>query len=142
MILFLDTSGFDKLHFALLDPISGKVKEKKIALKHTQSEKTAGKLEAFLKQNSKSFDKSDWRKQLTQILVVSGPGSFTGIRTGIALSMAIGLALDVNVYALKGAAVPAKIKDLLKIKKSSLKKVTQNFSPEYGVEPNITLSKK
>lgn len=142
MILFLDTSGFDKLHFALLDPVSGKVKEKKIALKHTQSEKTAGHLEDFLKRNSKFFDKSDWRKQFTQILVVSGPGSFTGIRTGVALSMAIGMALDINVYALKGAAVPAKIKDLLKIKKSSLKKVTQNFDPEYGVEPNITMPKK
>ena len=42
----------------------------------------------------------------------------------------------------KKELVPAKISDLLKFKKSHLKKVTQSFKPEYGAEPNITMGVK
>lgn len=141
MILFIDSSAFDRLHFALIDPVTGKAKEKKIRYKHNHSEKTAGYLEEFLRKSDLT-KKLGWRKVVSEILVVSGPGSFTGIRTGIALGMAIAMALDIKIYALKKEQVPKNIKGLLKIPKSEFKKVNANFDPEYGVEPNITTEKK
>ncbi len=135
MILFLDTADFNTLHFAWIDPVTGKTREQRRPFNYAQSEKTAGYLEKFL-QRSKN-----WHTELTRIVVVSGPGSFTGIRTGIALALALSLALDVEVVALTKDQLPSKIADLVRIKKSQFKKVSAGFDPSYGAEPNITIKK-
>lgn len=141
MILFLNTAGFDQLEFALIDAKTGRVKEKKVSSSYAQSEKTAAHLEKFLISAAKAFGYKGWKNELDKIIVVSGPGSFTGIRTGIALALGLHAALGIEVFAISQQEVPLKLIELAKFKKKDLNKITQSFEPEYGAEPNITTKK-
>lgn len=129
MILFLDTSGFEKLHFALLNEITGKVSEKKQHITHSQTEGALEYLDNFLRLYKISI------KQIKKIYIVSGPGSFTGIRAGVAHALAFSMALHIPVYHLSKDQVPTKLSNLFKMR---LKKLPAEFNPEYGREPNIT----
>jgi tRNA A37 threonylcarbamoyladenosine modification protein TsaB len=129
MILFLDTSSFEEVRFAT---IGKSVKEKKYPLLHIRSAETLKLLSQFL--GKKKLD------GVEKIIVVSGPGSFSGIRVGIALAEGFGLAKQIPVYAILKSEVPKNLEDLTKAKK--LKKITEDFNPDYGAEPNITISKK
>jgi hypothetical protein len=133
MILFLDTSDPNSLHFAIYDLEKEKLKEKIYKVSYEDSRKALNYLSKFL-----GKDKS----KLSKIYVVSGPGSFTGVRIGLAISLGLSTAFNIPVLALKKDEVPSKIEDLFKSKKIPLKKVTSNFDPFYGAEPNITMSKK
>lgn len=129
MILFLDTSGFEQLHFVFLD-LSGKIKaQKKVRTNHSESENTLQHLDKFLKAAKVKPE------QISKIYIVSGPGSFTGIRVGFSHALAFALAFGIPVYAIKKEQVPKKLPDLLKMK---LKKLSSDFIPEYGRAPNIT----
>lgn len=134
MILFLDTSESKKLVFALIDPHSRKVLRGIITLKPGQSDKTLYFLDKFLK-SDKRFRHGNFGN-ISKIYVVSGPGSFTGIRTGISISLGISFALGISVYALKKKHVP---RNLLEIERSEAKKVKSGFEPEYGSKPKITM---
>lgn len=133
MILFLDTSGFEEVRFAV---IGNKLLEQKFKLKRSDSEKTLLFLERFLKKSRTKLQPETFKK----IVVVSGPGSFTGIRTGIAIVLAFSLAFDISAYAIKKDKLPKSLLDL-KVSKG-LKKINSAFNPDYGSEPNITASKK
>lgn len=133
MILFLDTSGFEEVHFAL---IATGLKEQRYPLKRFDSEKTLTLLERFLKKNKVKLQSNSFGK----IIVVSGAGSFTGIRTGIAISLAFSLAFDIPVYAIKKDKLP-KVLSELKVSKD-LKKITAAFNADYGAEPHITPAKR
>ena len=130
MILFLDTSSFEEVHFALISD-SG-IKEKKYPLLHIRAADTLKLLSQFL--GKKKLD------GVEKIIVVSGPGSFSGIRVGIALAEGFGLAKQIPVYAIQKNALPKSLEDFLRQKK--LKKITESFDPDYGAEPNITIKKK
>ena len=134
MILFLDTSEFRSVTCAIIT--SAKILQMKFKLKNNDSQQSFVYLKKFL-----SAHKKEWKK-IEKIIVVSGPGSFSGIRAGLANALALGFAWNAEVLAIKKELVPAKISDLLKFKKSHLKKVTQSFKPEYGAEPNITMGVK
>ena len=130
MTLFLDTSSFEEVHIALISDKG--VKEKKYPLLHIRAADTLKLLSQFL--GKKKLD------GVEKIIVVSGPGSFSGIRVGIALAEGFGLAQQIPVYAIQKDELPKNLQDLLIDKK--LKKITESFNPDYGAEPNITIKKK
>lgn len=130
MILYINSAGFEKLHFAL---ITEKIKQKKISIKHPELEKTAEYLEDFLKENKTKLT------EIQKIIVVVGKGSFTGVRVGVALALAFAMARGIKVYAVEQTENPSDLKDLIK-KKMVLIKV--GYQPEYGSKPNITIKKK
>ena len=54
------------------------------------------------------FDKADITpKDLDKIIVVNGPGSFTGIRIGITIAKTIGWALNINITPISGLTAMA-----------------------------------
>lgn len=111
MILFLNTAGFERLHFALI--IGKSVKNKKIRIKYPETEMALAYLDKFLRAQKAGIN------QIKKIIVVSGSGSFTGIRVGIALSAAFSLALGIPVYAIDGDRLPHNLSALygMKLKK-------------------------
>ncbi len=127
MILFLDTTDFQNLRLAIVDE---HVREQVRAISYNENYKTAALLEQFLKRSKVRLS------EVKKIIVCSGPGSFTGIRVGIALAQAMGFALRIPVVAIKKSAVP---KDLQKLK--TLKN-SKHITLHYGAKPNITKKKK
>ena len=133
MILLIDSSGYDQLHFALIDDqkTSGNVVDQKIKITYPETQKTLGYLDKFLTKKKVSLD------GITKLVVVSGPGSFTGIRVGISMSLAFSFAKDIPLYSITKDKLPKNLNLLAKVR---LKKIDSSFDPEYGAEPNITKS--
>lgn len=127
MILFINSAKFEKLTFALID---SKVKEQTFKIRHPETEKTLEYLDAFLSKNKIQL------YQVKRIVVVSGAGSFTGIRVGFALAMAFSLAKDIPLFTIKEKELP---KNLRQLGAMRLKRIVSEADPEYGGEPNITL---
>ena len=139
MLLLIDTSDYGGLRFALVpDPKSGKsikaAKEFHRELAFNENYKTLELLEKFISSNKVS------PAQIKKTVVCSGPGSFTGIRVGIALAQAMGFALNIPVIAIPKEKIPVAPKNLPQLWKLKIsgKKITLN----YGREPNITTAKK
>lgn len=135
MILFLNTAGFDKISFALID--SAKVLQKSVPIKNNESQKTLPALKQFLSQH-KAVGK------ITKIIVASGPGSFSGLRVSVAQALAFSLAWQIPAYAIKNADLPKNLsafsKPDLKLSKK-IKKIAADFDPDYGMAPKITKEK-
>lgn len=127
MILFIDTSDFHGLHLSV---INSQVREFNQEVAFNENYKTNEFLQKFLQKNKVDL------KKLTQIIVCSGPGSFTGIRVGVSLAQALGYALQIPVTAIPKSKVP---KDLAKLKSI---KLPRKFILHYGQKPNITKAKK
>ena len=134
MILFIDTSDFNNLHFALVPSVpakgEGKTRQFTKAVAYNENHKTLELLQKFLQKQKVQF------RQIKKIIVCSGPGSFTGIRVGVALAQAIGFALNIPVIAIKKTKVPKKLEDLRKLK------ISQHIVLHYGKPPNITKPSK
>ena len=77
------------------------------------------------------------------IAVVSGPGSFTAVRSGVVAANLLGSLLKVPVIGLKQEEFKSEI-DFLKIgyEKMMKSKGGKIVLPAYGREPNITKPKK
>ncbi|MEZ4180582.1 MAG: tRNA (adenosine(37)-N6)-threonylcarbamoyltransferase complex dimerization subunit type 1 TsaB [Candidatus Doudnabacteria bacterium] len=129
MILFIDTSNFESLHLALID---SEVKSFKTSVAFNENYKTNQLLADFLQQEKIT------PQDLTQIIVCSGPGSFTGIRVGVALAQALSFALQIPAHTITEADIP---QDLLQIKNASLNELGAQNQLNYGQEPNITKPK-
>lgn len=128
MIVFIDTSDFNNLHFAL---VNGRdVKEFSAAVAFNENYKTNELLEKFLTKSKVA------PAQLTKVVVCSGPGSFTGIRVGVSLAQALGFALSVPVIAIPKSKVPHNFEKLADLKSG------KNIIVNYGQKPNITKAKK
>lgn len=86
MKLYIDTADFNQVTFALGE---GKKLRKKVYQVHAlKSHETLGKLKNFLGKG---------RPELKAIYVNKGPGSYTGVRVGIVMAQALGLAWGVKV---------------------------------------------
>lgn len=133
MILLIDSSGFQDLKFGLVDAEKKFSKEQVLKITHPETEKTLSYLDKFLKSCKVSL------LEIDKIIVVSGPGSFTGIRAGLSMSLAFSFANDIPLYSITKDKVPKKLMDIEALK---LKKVKSDTDPDYGAEPNITPSKK
>lgn len=128
MILFIDTSDFNNLNLALIG--NKTFKEFHASVAFNENYKTNDFLQKFLKRNKVL------PKQLTKVMVCSGPGSFTGIRVGVSLAQALGYALKIPVAAIPKNKVPVDLNKLEKIK------LPTKLSLNYGHKPNITTAKK
>jgi tRNA threonylcarbamoyladenosine biosynthesis protein TsaB len=131
MTLFIDTSGFDSLRLALIDEKTAKppkpvIRETTITLAYNENYKTVHFLQKFLQKNKIK------PKDLSKIIVCSGPGSFTGIRVGVALAEALGFALNIPAVAIKKTQVPQDLAKLVKFRGG------KNITLNYGQKPNIT----
>jgi tRNA threonylcarbamoyladenosine biosynthesis protein TsaB len=75
--------------------------------------------------------------ELSGLVVYKGPGSFTGLRIGIAFANTLAYSLDIPIIgSTKDSWVNSGIKQLLNNKNE------KNVTPEYGIEAHITLPKK
>ncbi|HEX3099407.1 MAG TPA: tRNA (adenosine(37)-N6)-threonylcarbamoyltransferase complex dimerization subunit type 1 TsaB [Patescibacteria group bacterium] len=128
MILFIDTSDFNNLTLAIVNGATVKIHTASVAF--NENYKTNLFLEQFLKHQKVKLE------SLTKVIVCSGPGSFTGIRVGVALAQALGFALKIPVLAIPKSKVPKDIRKLDSVKG------TKTLVMHYGQKPNITTAKK
>ena len=107
MILSIDTSS-ETHRLALYAP--GKISKHISWRRKETSKELLPKIDQFLRKNKVEL------KDLKTIVVFRGPGSFTGLRIGIAVAQALGFALDIPVVSTTKNIV----KDTEKIYKSAL----------------------
>ncbi len=128
MILFINTCDFNNLHLAIVS--NGFNYEFKTAVAFNENYKTNEFVEKFLKKHHVS------PKQIAKVIVCNGPGSFTGIRVGVAMAQAFGFALNIPVIAIPKPKIPEDIQMLAALK------LPEKFMITYGQKPNITKAKK
>ena len=108
MILYIDTTNFDKMTFAL--SIDGKITKKSFKIDSHRSHKSLQKLDEFLKLAKINFNPprpssgppghllpKGEGNNVKKIVCNKGPGSFTGTRVGVTHALALGFALNVPV---------------------------------------------
>jgi tRNA threonylcarbamoyladenosine biosynthesis protein TsaB len=105
MILFIDTTDFKKVTFCVGQ--NKKIIKRSYILDAHRSYETLIKLDEFLKR-LKIFPKAKYSEEwnassLKKIIVNKGPGSYTGVRVGVTIAMAFGLALEIPVSSLAAA---------------------------------------
>jgi tRNA threonylcarbamoyladenosine biosynthesis protein TsaB len=85
MVLYIDTSDRDEIKIALDGEffITSSKKEK--------SQKLLPFIEEVLKKNRKTL------KDITELKVNTGPGSFTGLKVGVSVAQALGFTLGIPV---------------------------------------------
>ncbi len=81
-------------------------------------------------------------KKIKGIVVVTGPGQFSSLRTSIAIANTFGFVLHIPVVGLRKNEFSSR-EDFITIGLAKLKKKKRftQVSPEYGMEPNITKPK-
>lgn len=92
------------------------------------------KLDELLGRNSLSYN------DLNSIVVVRGPGSFTGLRIGIVIVNAFSYSLGIETAGVVQKEKMS-LEEIYIAGKKELKK-GQIIEPFYGREPNITIKKK
>jgi len=89
VVLSMDTSKHDKLIVGLTIDDKEVILEEKFDFKKSQG--ILPMIERILKQNSINVS------ELTEITINPGPGSFTGLRVGVAIANTLGLVLQIPV---------------------------------------------
>lgn len=97
-ILFIDTSKTNEIVVTL--EVNGRKTELKSQSKRFKAQMVLPLIEKVLQKNK--LDLTD----LNEIKVKRGPGSFTGLRVGIAVANALGFALDIPVNGKKQPVIP------------------------------------
>jgi len=136
MILILDTSNIEYIYLGL--GYKSKIKyEKKVKAKFEQEEKLLISLKDFLSANKLKIT------DLDGLIVVSGPGSFSALRIGLAVANAIAWSFNKRIAGFRRDEFK-NYQELLIKGKESLSE-SKNFRlvlPEYGTEPNINIKKE
>ena len=127
MILFINTADRERANLALIGEKTFKIG---IKLSRGLSEKLPLLVEKLLKRAKISL------KNVKKIVVVQGPGSFAGTRTGVAYANALGFSLNVPVVGIKSHEIEEKLNEIAKLKGS--KAIVQVV---YSAPPNITFPK-
>lgn len=134
MILVIDTIDPVIAIFFLLDKDLKIIAEEKHRLKNALSEKILSIIDNFLKSQKTN------KKDLKAIAVNQGPGSYTGLRIGLATANALALSLNIPIVGFEqsGEAVEAMIEGL----KAKLLAKGSDFDsfvvPLYKNPPHIT----
>lgn len=118
MILIINTIERDKIELGLSDKT---VEIFKYETKN-QSDDLLIKIEKLLKSQKKSF------QDLTAIVVNQGPGSFTGVRVGVAVANTLAWSLNIPVFGFKDGNLE---QEILKLKKLKLSKFSNIVLPHY-----------
>lgn len=92
MILYINSTDFNKVTFTLKGE---SVFSKSYSIDSHESHKMLVCLEEFLKSVKSKVE------SIKKIIVNKGPGSYTGVRVGVAHAMALGLGWGVPVKALE-----------------------------------------
>lgn len=131
MILLINTSQFDQLQVALF-------KDNKSIKKITKSSRFAHE-EILIKSLDNLFTITNTTPaQLTSIIVVSGPGSFSALRIGLAVANTLAWQLAIPIVGVNNKLFK-NLQQLYQIGKDLLSQ-QKNFKliiPDYGQEPNI-----
>ncbi len=94
MILYIDTTDFNKVTFGL--SWGKKLVKRSYKVEPRESHKTLAKLDDFFHKSKILNPKAEIKK----IIVNKGPGSFTGVRVGVTMAMALGFAWGAPVKAI------------------------------------------
>lgn len=129
-LFFLNTTDSAKATLALI--AGDKVLRKTLKVDKNLSEQLPQALSQILKIGKTTI------VQLRGIIVVTGPGSFVGVRVGVAWANALAYALKLSITGIKVIDVPENLSKLSLLKLSSLKIVL----PYYDSEPHITKTKR
>ena len=130
MLLFINTTSIDRAEVALVGKKN--VTKKNFKINRDLSEKLLPAIQALLGKSRMIFS------DLLKIAVVSGSGSFTSIRIGVATANALAYSLKIPIFQVDSRAVEAtNISNLI----SKMPKMSQ-ISPIYGGLPNITKPKR
>lgn len=135
MILIVDTSNIEYIYLALGE--AGRIKDdRKIPAKFEQEEKLLVGLRDFLSDNKLTLT------DLDGLIVVSGPGSFSALRIGLAVANTIAWSLSKPIIGFKTNEFKD-YQDLLVKGMSALDKIDEFklILPQYGTEPNINIKK-
>jgi tRNA threonylcarbamoyladenosine biosynthesis protein TsaB len=82
-------------------------------------------------------------QEVTGAIVVSGPGSFTGLRIGLSVANTLAYSLDVPIVGIKDENDYEKLLQKgLAVLKSRGASYEGAVEPQYGAEPHITKPKK
>ncbi|MFH1173185.1 MAG: tRNA (adenosine(37)-N6)-threonylcarbamoyltransferase complex dimerization subunit type 1 TsaB [bacterium] len=143
MYLLINTAETDKITLALVKPITQGnllLDHKTISARRQQSEKLLLNLQKLLQKNKIKL------KNLKGIMAVSGPGSFTSLRIGLASANTLGYVLKIPMAEIKMSELKKanNLEEMVKQGSRKLKK-QKRFKiilPYYGQEPNITQPKQ
>jgi len=127
MYLFINTASIEKIILALVNRQGNILARKKIKAKYQQSEKLLINIDKLIKSD---------RNKIKGIIVVSGPGSFTGLRIGVTTANALSFAWNIPVVAVKQSDF-GKMTEI-GVKKLNQVKTIEYVMPAYGQEPNIS----
>ncbi|HBL52299.1 MAG: tRNA (adenosine(37)-N6)-threonylcarbamoyltransferase complex dimerization subunit type 1 TsaB [Candidatus Blackburnbacteria bacterium RIFCSPHIGHO2_02_FULL_39_13] len=94
MKLYIDTSNSEKLAVGL----DGDIVED--ASTDQRSEKLLAVIDQMLKKHNKKIE------DISEIEINLGPGSFTGLRVGVAIANTLGWLLDIPINGKKGLVEP------------------------------------
>lgn len=108
MLLFINATNLNEVIFALIDKAF--FAETKISIPYHAANTTLPLLEKFLKVHKVKLT------DLKKIIVASGPGSFTGIRVGIALAQGLSMSLQIPAAAITNNKIPKELMELLTLK--------------------------
>lgn len=128
MILFLDTSS-ENTTVKILDYQGAIVDQKIWTSQKNQSEELLLEVDRLLAKNRLS------KIDLTKIIVVCGPGSYTGLRVGLSTANALAFGLNIPIFGVKDNLSIKNLKSILDSKQSGFE---QSILPKYAYPPKIT----
>jgi len=133
MLLIINTTPSDYLAIILADKNSFKVK--KIRSRFNSAEMLVPAIDKFIKSQKLSI------KKLSGIGVVTGPGGFTGVRSGVAVANALGWSLNLPIAGLRTDQFSGNM-DLVGKMLKLIKDIPHGrlVMPYYDRAPNITLA--
>ena len=129
MILFIDTTRQNKAEIALAD--KSKTFRKVFDFNRNLSEILIPEIQRLFKNAKRNFS------ELSKIAVVAGPGSYTGVRVGVATANAFAYSLKIPIIKLDAGKFKGELSALF-----FEKGVIRQISPIYRKEPNITRPKR
>lgn len=98
MKLYIDTSDREKITIGIdKQSLAGSASEKRVEVKSKKgsSQMLLTSIDKMLAQNKKNIN------DISEIIVATGPGSFTGLRVGVAVANTLGFALHIPVNGKK-----------------------------------------
>lgn len=140
MILIIHTLDQAKIHLALVDLKGAVLKTLHKGVTGRQTEMVTPAIDQLFKRAKVKL------AALEGIIVASGPGGFTAVRSGVVVANALGFALGIPVVGVEGKF--AGVDDMLVSDRFSsaltqlkrTRKPTQ-ARPSYGAQPNISKAK-